>query len=76
MEVWNLGPGETVIVSKSNHEGFRIRPNDTIINDFFNSLDGLEKLMLSKQSVPIYTMNLNTPYDTDDGYFYKKETYT
>ena len=71
-----MGPGDTVIVSTSKYNGYRIRPNQSIIDEFFNSLDGLEKLMLNKKSVPIYTMYLKTPYETDDGYFYKKEYYT
>lgn len=76
MEVWNLGVGDVAIVCKSNKDGYRIRPNEVIIDDFFNSLDGFEQLMLTRKSVPIYTMNLKTPFETDDGYFYKKEIYT
>lgn len=71
-----MEPGEIGIVSKSDKNGYRIRPNSVIIEDFFKSLDGFESLMLNKKSIPIYTMNLKTPFTTDDGYFYKKEDYT
>ena len=76
LEVWNLGPGDVVVVSTSNYNGYRIRPNQDIIDEFFNSLDGFEKVILNKKTVPIYTATFNTPFSTDDGYYYKKEKYT
>ncbi len=77
LEVWNLGPGDVVVVAKSdNYAGYRIRPNKDIIDEFFNSLDGFEKVILNKKSVPMYTATFNTPFATDDGYYYKKEKYT
>lgn len=76
MEVWNLGPGDVVIVDKGNHNGYRIRPNDKIIDDFFNNLDGFEKVILNRKSLPMYTATFKTPFETEDGYYYKKEKYT
>ena len=56
--------------------GTRIRPNETRINSFFNGLEGFEKLLLNRQSKPIYTNSLVTPFETNVGLVLAERKYT
>jgi hypothetical protein len=45
---------------------FLIKPNDSIIEEFFKSLDDLEELLLNRESNPIYTASFRVPRDSFD----------
>jgi hypothetical protein len=45
---------------------FLIKPNDSIIEEFFKNLDDLEELLLNRESNPIYTASFRVPRDTFD----------
>ena len=44
-----------------------IRPNDGIVEEFFNGLDDLEEALLNRETNPIYSANFQIPTDSTDG---------
>lgn len=63
------------IDSFNDNEGLRIRPNDDVVDEYFATIDEFEYALLNRDSKPLYMSNFDTPYETDKGNFYKKETY-
>ena len=45
---------------------FLIKPNDSIVEEFFKSLDDLEELLIDRESNPIYTATFSVPRDSLD----------
>jgi len=43
-----------------------IKPNDSIVEEFFKNLDDLEELLLNRESNPIYTSSFRVPRDNYD----------
>ena len=62
--------------SESNLEGYRIRPCKEVIETYFNTIDEFEYVLLNRDSNPLYKAEFDTPYETDEGNFYKKQSYT
>ena len=46
---------------------FIIRPNDGVVEEFFNGLDDVEESLLNRETNPIYTANFQIPQDSADG---------
>ena len=57
----NLFSGETNV-----NVDFLIKPNDSIIEEFFKNLDDIEELLLNRESNPIYTASFRVPRDSFD----------
>ena len=57
----NLFSGQTNV-----NVNFVIKPNDSIIEEFFKNLDDLEELLLNRESNPIYTAAFRVPRDNFD----------
>lgn len=53
-----------------------IRPKQLIIDNYFNSLEGFEQVLLNRNSNPLYTNIFITPIETDRGIVYSNRTYT
>ena len=53
-----------------------IRPNNEYIDKQFNQFDEFEKVLLYRSSNPPYTAYFDTPFETDYGYRYTRESYT
>lgn len=70
--------GKTYLYYKEippNLKELRIRPNDDVVDEYFATIDEFEYALLNRDSKPLYMSNFDTPYETDKGNFYKKETY-
>lgn len=52
-----------------------IRPKSDIIEEFWNTMDDFERVLLNRDSIPVYKAVLDTPYSTDEGWFYKPRMY-
>ena len=57
----NLFSGNTEV-----NVDFLIKPNDSIIEEFFKNLDDLEELLINRESNPIYTASFKVPRDSFD----------
>ena len=58
-----------------SQEGYRIRPNDAVVDEYFETIDEFEYVLLNRDSKPLYMSVFETPYETDKGNFYKKVSY-
>ena len=52
--------------SSLSDDNFLIRPNDAIIEEFFNNLDDLEDLLLNRETTPRFTATFKVPRDSFD----------
>ena len=57
----------------SNKSGWIIRPKKEYIDKFWNEMDDFERVLLNRDSYPIYEAVFETPFFTDDGYFYENK---
>ena len=53
-----------------------IAPKKSIIEQEFSKFDEFEHVLLDRSSNPVYTSYFDTPYETDYGYSYNRESYT
>ena len=68
--------GEKYLLYNNNaRKGYSIRPNTTIVNEYFNTIDDFEKILLDRQTKPIYKSTFETPYETDEGNKYIMQSY-
>lgn len=59
--------GKNRIMWGCKMSGITIQPNENIIEDYFQNLNGFEKVLLNRNSLPLYTTVLLTPsFDNDD----------
>ena len=70
-----MGGKTYLYYTDSFNEGLRIRPNDDVVDEYFATIDEFEYALLNRDSKPLYMSSFDTPYETDKGNFYKKETY-
>ena len=56
--------------------GFRVRPSEGAISNFFNGIDEFEKFLLTRDSNPIYSIEIDTPKETDRGISISRVKYT
>ena len=70
-----MGGKTYLYYTDSFNDGLRIRPNDDVVDEYFATIDEFEYALLNRDSKPLYMSNFDTPYETDKGNFYKKETY-
>lgn len=65
------------VENKEDNFKFRIRPISKIINDYFeNKLDLFEKILLNRDSSPIYSATFEIIDENDFGYFTNLKTFT
>ena len=49
------------------NDGFLIRPNDSLVETFYNGLDDLQSCLLNRHTTPIYTATFQVPLPSYDG---------
>lgn len=67
--------GENILLHDGTWMDSHIRPDDGIINSFFNELDDFGKLLLNRESNPQYQAVLDTPQETETGVYVIKKKY-
>lgn len=67
--------GENIELSQFTYKDLVIQPKEEIITEYFNSLQGFEKLLLNRKSKPLYSNQLITPIEYSLGYKFFKRTY-
>lgn len=58
------------------NKNISIHPKESVIEEYFQKLDDFEKVLLSRDSNPIYTAKFITPKMTDTGFTYTLQNYT
>lgn len=59
-KIYGVKVGNNVILC-TDIKDFTIMPSPKVINDYFNGLDGFERLLLTKKSNPLYNCTLKVP---------------
>lgn len=55
---------------------FVLKPNDDVIENYFDNLKGFEKQLLTRKSKPLYTNTFVTPIENNERYYYVKRVYS
>ena len=64
-----------LIYNDNSYKGYSVRPNSIIVNEYFATIDEFEKVLLNKETKPLYKAIFETPYETDEGNKYVMESY-
>lgn len=64
--------GEFITLYRGVNYNVHIRPQNYYIKKFFDGLDGMKRLLLNPDTNPRFTINITTPYWTDNGIVNKK----
>jgi hypothetical protein len=65
-----------ILLTDKKHAGWRIRPTEGAIINFFNGLDDFERFLLERESNPIYSIEVDTPKENDRGVEISRDKYT
>ena len=74
--VYKIKDSVFYLYNNTNVKRWSIRPKQSIVDEFYESLDDFERVLLDRDSKPKYTATFDTPYETDKGYFKYKRKYT
>lgn len=70
------GEGEKHLVKRgANGNGKIIWPKKKFITEFWASLDDFEKILLNKDTIPLYKSTFETPYNNENGFYYINKSY-
>lgn len=58
-----------IVYYACNYINFYIEPQRDLIESYFSNLRGLARKLLNRNSVPLYTAKLLTPYEMPSGYY-------
>ena len=72
---YQLGDDITLLHSDITKVGYRIRPNQTCIDEFFDNASDFVRVLLNRDTNPLYMATFNTPYETEKGVFTYKRNY-
>lgn len=72
---YQKGSEKYLIYSDSNQKDKSIRPCQEAIDNYFNSLDDFEDVLLNRDSYPLYKAKFRTPKESDTGVTYSMEEY-
>lgn len=64
------------VVWCTNIEGFNLTPKPKIIDDYFDNLNGFERILLNRKSSPLYSCTLKTPIKVNDINYMVNRVYT
>lgn len=67
---------EKSTVKESDYGTMIIEPIKKHFDEFWNNLDDFERVVLNKDSIPLYTAIFETPYQDETGFYYNSKTYT
>ena len=64
-----------LVTTDKNKTDVIIKPTQEYITKFWDTLDDFERVLLNRDSYPIYKASFETPFITDEGYFYDVKDY-
>jgi hypothetical protein len=65
-----------ILLTDKKCAGWRIRPTEGAITNFFAGLDDFERFLLQRESNPVYSIEVDTPRETDRGIEISRVKYT
>lgn len=68
--------GNRVLITEDIFKGYHIRPSTKYVNDFFDNLEDFGKVLVNRESNPLYTATLDYITETDTGLKVHKEDCT
>lgn len=68
--------GKFVLMTDKKHAGKRIRPTNGVINSFFDNINDFERLLLNRDTSPVYTITIDTPEENEYGVYYRLVNYS
>lgn len=77
LTIYMDGEGKKHLLSKKSDgsDGLIIRPKKKFIREFWNTLDDFERVLLNRDTTPVYKAVFETPYSNENGYFYQNKSY-
>ena len=68
--------GEIIYLTDAKWAGYHIRPIDTAVDRFYEELDDFETFLLNRNTIPRYTITIDTLEETDKGFSFGKKSFT
>jgi hypothetical protein len=72
---YQKGDEKYLIYSNESQKGKSIRPCQEAIDNYFNSIDDFEEVLLNRDSYPLYKARFRTPKESDTGVTYSMVDY-
>lgn len=70
------GEGKKHLVTTSNDGGgVIIKPKQPFIDEFWSTMDDFERVLLNRDTTPVYKAVFETPYFDETGYYYENKSY-
>ena len=74
LSIYMDGEGKKHLLG-SKSSGLIIRPKKKFIREFWNTLDDFERVLLNRDTTPVYKAVFETPYSNENGYYYQNKSY-
>ena len=65
-----------VYLTDSKWLGYHIRPIDSAVDEFYETLDDFERFLLNRDSIPLYTITIDSVEETEKGLEKSKKRFT
>ena len=64
-----------LVTTKNTASGVIIKPKQEFVEKFWESLDDFERVLLNRDTTPVYKAVFETPYSNDNGFYYDNKSY-
>lgn len=76
LSIFMDGEGKKYLVTSSdNGGGVIIKPKQSFIDEFWSTMDDFERVLLNRDTTPVYKAVFETPYFDETGYYYENKSY-
>ena len=76
LSIFMDGEGKKYLVTTSdNGGGVIIKPKQSFIDEFWSTMDDFERVLLNRDTTPVYKAIFETPYFDETGYYYENKSY-
>ena len=76
LSIFMDGEGKKHLVTTSDSGGgVIIKPKQSFIDEFWSTMDDFERVLLNRDTTPVYKAIFETPYFDETGYYYENKSY-
>lgn len=68
--------GKYYLLTHKSYSSYSVRPSSGHMDEFFDGLSDFGKLLLNRESTPLYTCAIDYPHETETGVLTYKKTFT